>query len=131
MLSYFLRSLGAIRTISMSLVLLLIGMLAWWQLPDQWLSLPLIGFALAAIFPAIIWLIPKRLPEALVPATIGFATSAASVGAALIPTGIGWLANWSSMRMIPLFMLPLAIVMGSLHYGLIRYSEALSKSSSG
>lgn len=131
MLSHFLRSLGAIRTISMSLVLLMIGLLAWWQLPDQWLSLPLIGFALAAIFPAIIWLIPKRLPEAVVPATIGFATSAASMGAALIPTGIGWLANWSSLRMIPLFMLPLAVVMGSVHYGLMHYSEAPSKSSAG
>ncbi|MGB3515029.1 MAG: hypothetical protein WBA43_01135 [Elainellaceae cyanobacterium] len=35
------------------------------------MSLPLIGFALAAIFPAIIWLMPKCLPEALVPAAIG------------------------------------------------------------
>ncbi|HEY9814319.1 MAG TPA: MFS transporter [Candidatus Obscuribacterales bacterium] len=131
MLGYFLRSLGAICTISMSLILLTIGLLAWWQLPDQGLSLPLIGFALAAIFPAIIWLMPKCLPEALVPAAIGFATSAASVGAALIPTGIGWLANGLGLGMIPLFMLPLAIVMGSLHFGLMHYSEALCKSSNG
>lgn len=131
MLSYFLRSLGAIRTISISLALLLIGMLAWWQLPDQWLSLPLIGFALAAIFPAIIWLIPKRLSEALVPAAISFVTSAASVGAALIPTGVGWLASWAGLGMVPLLMLPLAIVMGRLHHGLIHYSEAPSKSSAG
>lgn len=129
MLGYFLRSLGAIRTISLSLVLLMIGLLAWWQLPDQWLSLPLIGFVLAAIFPAIIWLMPKRLPAALVPAAIGFATSAASVGTALMPTGIGWLANGFGLRMIPLFMLPLAIVMGGLHLGLRHYSEAPFKSS--
>lgn len=123
LLGYFLRSLGAIRTITMSLILLMIGVLAWWQLPDQWMPLPLIGFALAAIFPTIIWLIPKRLPETLVSAAIGFATSAASVGAALIPTTIGWLANELGLGLIPLFMLPLAIAMASLHYGLIHYPE--------
>lgn len=126
MLGYFLRSLGAIRTITLSIVLLAIGLVAWWQLPDQWLSLPLIGFALAAIFPAIIWLIPKRLPEALVPAAIGVATSAASVGAALIPAGIGWLANGLGLGLVPLFMLPLAIVLGSLQLGLIYYGRGPS-----
>ncbi|MEH2137633.1 MFS transporter [Nostoc sp.] len=38
-LGYFLQSLGAVRTISMSLTLVMIGLLAWWQLPDQFLSL--------------------------------------------------------------------------------------------
>ena len=114
-LGYFLRSLGAIKTISMSLVLLMIGLLAWWQLPEQWISLPMIGFALAPIFPATIWLIPKQLPASLVPSAVSFATSAASVGAALIPSGVGWIASWSSLGVIPLLMLPLAIAMIVLH----------------
>lgn len=130
-LGYFLRSLGAVRTISMSLVLLVLGLLFWWQLPDQWISLPLIGFALAAIFPATIWLIPKRLPDDLVPAAVSIATSAASFGAALIPTGIGWLANWVGLAIIPALMLPLAIVMVSLHYWLVQSSNPPTNRSAG
>ncbi len=116
MLGYFLRSLGAVRTISMSLVLLMIGLVAWWQIPEQWISLPMIGFALAPIFPTTIWLIPKQLPASLVPAAVSFATSAASVGAAMIPSGVGWVASWSGLGVIPLLMLPLAIAMSALHF---------------
>ena len=115
MLGYFLRSLGAVRVISMSLVLLMIGLVAWWQLPAQWISLPMIGFALAPIFPATIWLIPKQLPASLVPAAISFATSAASIGAAMIPSGVGWIASRSGLNVIPVLMLPLAIAMIVLH----------------
>lgn len=121
-LGYFLQWLGAVRTISMSLSLLIIGLLAWWQLPDQWISLPLIGFALAAIFPATIWLIPQRLPDALVPAAVSFATSIASFGAAIIPTGAGWIASWTSLEIIPMLMLPLTILMVGLHYWLVQHS---------
>lgn len=124
-LGYFLRSLGAVKTMWMSLVLLMIGLLAWSQLPDQWLSLPMIGFALAPIFPATIWLIPKQLPASLVPAAVSFATSAASVGAAMIPSGVGWVASWSSLGIIPLLMLPLAIAMIVLHWSNSRHHNCL------
>ncbi|PZV05007.1 MAG: MFS transporter [Leptolyngbya sp.] len=120
MLGYFLRSLGAVRTITLACLLLLLGLGAWWQLPDQWISLPLIGFALAPIFPAIMWLMPKRLPEALVPGAVSFATSMASVGAALIPSGVGWLANEAGLEVIPVAMVPLAIALVGLHLWLVR-----------
>lgn len=97
-----------------------IGLLGWWQLPNSLVSLPLIGFGLAAIFPTIIWLIPKRLPEVLVPAAVGFATSAASVGAALILAGVGWVASGAGLAVVPLLMLPLAIAMAGLHGLLVR-----------
>jgi len=42
--------------------------------PDQMLSLPLIGFAPAAIFPAT--MMPQRVPATVVPAAIGFMTIA-------------------------------------------------------
>ena len=130
-LNYFLRSIGAIRTISLSLVLLIIGIVAWWQLPGQWMSLPLIGFALAAFFPAVIWLIPTYVSEDLVPASVGFVTSASSVGAALIPSGLGWLASRAGLAQIPMLMLPLAIAMGILHYWLIQFSKSSSRQSAG
>lgn len=120
MLGYFLRSLGAVRTITMACLLLMLGLGAWWQLPDQWLSLPLIGFALAPIFPATIWLMPKRLPGALVPAAVSFATSMASVGAALIPSGVGWLASGVGLEVIPVAMVPLALALAALHLWLVR-----------
>ncbi|WP_338429740.1 MFS transporter [Synechococcus elongatus] len=120
LLSYSLRSLGGLRTITLSLGLLMIGLIGWWQQPQSLISLPLIGFALAAIFPTIIWLIPKRLPEGMVPATVGFATSAASVGSALIPAGIGWVASGAGLEVVPLLILPLAIAMGGLHGLLLR-----------
>lgn len=121
-LGYFLQRLGAVRTISMSLSLVLVGLLAWWQLPDQWISLPLIGFGLAAIFPATIWLIPQRLPDHLVPAGVSFATSTASLGAAMIPTGAGWIASWTTLEVIPMLMLPLALLMVGLHCWLVQHS---------
>ncbi|MEI1375438.1 MFS transporter [Nostoc sp. UHCC 0926] len=121
-LGYFLQWLGAIRTISMSLSLVIIGLLAWWQLPDQWISLPLIGFGLAAIFPATIWLIPQRLPDPHVPAAVSIATSAASLGAAIIPTGAGWVASWANLEIIPMLMMPLALLMVGLHCWLVQHS---------
>ncbi|WP_375509623.1 sugar MFS transporter [uncultured Nostoc sp.] len=121
-LGYFLQWLGAVRTISMSLSLVMIGLLAWWQLPDQWISLPLIGFGLAAIFPATIWLIPHRLPDRHVPAAVSIATSTASLGAAIIPTGAGWIASWTNLEIIPMLMLPLALLMVGLHCWLVQHS---------
>lgn len=50
LLSYSLRSLGGLRTITLSLGLLMVGLIGWWQQPQSLISLPLIGFALAAIF---------------------------------------------------------------------------------
>ncbi|MBF2084950.1 sugar MFS transporter [Thermoleptolyngbya sp. C42_A2020_037] len=123
-LDYCLRRVGAVRMISLSLTLLLIGLFAWWQLPDQWLSLPMIGLALAAIFPATIWLVPQRLPAELVPGGISFSTSAASFGAAIIPTSAGWIANATSLESIPVLMLPLAIAMILIHLWLVQHSPS-------
>jgi fucose permease len=109
------RRLGAIRTLDCSLLLLTIALLAWWLLPNQRFSLPLIGFALGPIFPVMIWLMPQRISIAIVPAAIGFMTSLASLGAATIPTAVGWIATQVSLEIIPTLMLPLAILMVVLH----------------
>lgn len=120
LLGYGLRFLGAIRIITLSLGLLMVGLVGWWQWPSGLLSLPLIGLALAAMFPTMIWLIPKRLPEAMVPAAVGFATSSASMGAALIPAGVGWMAGAAGLEVVPLLMLPLALTLAILHGWLMR-----------
>lgn len=120
LLGYGLQFWGAIRTITLSLGLLMVGLVGWWQWPNGLLSLPLIGLALAAMFPTMIWLIPKRLPAAMVPAAVGFATSSASIGAALIPAGMGWMAGAAGLEVVPLLMLPLALTLAVVHGWLMR-----------
>lgn len=112
------KRLGAVRTLDSCLMLLGIGLVGWWLLPNQLLSLPIIGFALAPIFPLTIWLIPQRISATLVPAAIGFMTSVASLGAAVIPSAVGFLAARFSLEVIPILMIPLAIFMVVLHRGL-------------
>ncbi|KYC38838.1 MFS transporter [Scytonema hofmannii PCC 7110] len=113
--------LGAVRTLDSSLLLLGLGLVAWWLLPNQLLSLPIIGFALAPIFPLTIWLMPQRVPPGIVPAAIGFMTSIASLGAATIPSAVGTLATRFSLEIIPVLMLPLAIIMTILHRLLVQF----------
>lgn len=114
-MGYVIKRLGTVRMIDFSLTLLTIGLLTWWLLPNQVLSLPVMGLALAAIFPTTMLLVPQRVAAPLVPAAIGFLTSLASLGAASIPTGVGWMADWVGLEIIPILMLPLAALMMLLH----------------
>jgi fucose permease len=52
------KRLGAVQTVNGSLILLVVGLLIWAVFAHPFLSLPLIGYALAAIFPTTIWLMP-------------------------------------------------------------------------
>lgn len=114
---------GANRTLNAALVLLAIGLLGWGLLPNAVLSLPLIGFALGPIFPLTIWLTPQRVSGAIVPAAIGFMTSAASLGAATIPTAIGWIAAQTSLGVIPVLMLPLAVLLTLIHLWIVQHTS--------
>ncbi|MFB2920262.1 MULTISPECIES: MFS transporter [Aerosakkonema] len=117
------KQVGATRLIDGSLALLTAGLLIWWLFPHQLWSLPLIGFALAAIFPTTIWLMPRRIPAALVPAAINFLSSVGSIGAVSIPTAVGWLADKIDLEVIPMLMIPLAVVMVMLHRWLVKYAK--------
>lgn len=114
------RWFGAIRVIGYSLALLLVSAIVWWLFPAQLWSLFVMGFALAAIFPAVIWLVPQRIDTALVPAAIGLLTSSASLGAATIPTFLGWAANQAGLSTIPIVIVGLTIVMIGLQYRITR-----------
>ncbi len=124
LLGILVNRLGAVRLVNGSLGLLVLGLVSWWLFPGQWLSLPLIGFAIAAVFPTTIWLMPQRVPVTVVPAAIGFVTSVASLGAAIIPTAIGWIANRAGLERIPLLILLLAIAISILHRRLQSFSVA-------
>ena len=116
----FVKLWGAIRTLNYSLILLSLSLIAWWLLPNQLISLPLIGIALAPIFPLTIWLTPQRIPTTMVSAAIGFITSVASLGAAAIPSFAGFFASRFGLEVIPILMIPLAGVMMLLHRGMVR-----------
>ena len=118
------KHLGATRTIDVSLALLLIGLLMWGWLPNQWLSLPVMGLGLAAIFPAMIWLTPQRVAAPILLAAIGFLASVGSLGSASIPTIVGWVADRAGLEIIPAFLVPLAIVMIGLHRWLVSRSPS-------
>lgn len=117
------KRLGAIRTVDVSLTLLLVGLVIWWLLPSQLWSLLLVGFALAPIFPTTIWLMPQRVPATIVPAAIGLLTSVGSLGAAMIPTAVGWIANRAGLAIVPALMTILAIVMVALHRWLAGHTS--------
>ena len=53
------------------------------------IALPLLGLGLAPIYPALMTLTTDRLPEARVPAAVGYQTAAAGFGGATLPTGAG------------------------------------------
>lgn len=115
------RWFGAVRTIIYSLGLLLFSAGVWWLFPMQLWSLFVMGFALAAIFPTVIWLVPQRVEAALVPSAIGLMTSTASLGAATIPTLLGWLANQTGLGIIPMVIVGLAVFMIVLHHWINQF----------
>jgi fucose permease len=123
MMAQALKQIGAIRLMDVSFVMLTLGLLIWWIFP-QWLwSLPLLGLALAAIFPTTMLLMPQRIAAHLVPAAIGFLTSVASLGASGISSGLGWFASWAGLEIIPILLLPLAGIMLLLHRWLAWFSN--------
>ncbi|NJK51189.1 MFS transporter [Candidatus Gracilibacteria bacterium] len=122
-LGVFIQRFGVNRAIAFSLILLIIALICWWLLPNSLLSLPLIGFSLAAIFPAIVWSIPMRVSSGLISAAVGFVTSIASLGAATFPTLMGWIAYRAGLESIPATMVPLAAIMLLLHFWIIRQAR--------
>ncbi len=116
----FVKLWGAVRTLNYSLILLSLSLIAWWLLPNQLIVLPLIGIALAPIFPLTIWLTPQRIPTGMVSAAIGFITSVASLGAAAIPSFAGFFASRFGLEIIPVLMIPLALVMVILHWWMVN-----------
>ncbi|MEM6752688.1 MAG: MFS transporter [Cyanobacteria bacterium P01_C01_bin.38] len=123
----FVKLWGANRTLNYSLILLSFSLIAWSLLPNQLFSLPLIGIALAPIFPLTIWLTPQRIPSGIVPAAIGFITSVASLGAAAIPSLAGYFASRFGLEVIPVLMIPLAGVMLVLHRMMVNQSTVSSE----
>lgn len=120
--------LGGIRWIACSLGLLLAAQIGWSHGAVPLVALPLMGFALAAIFPATILLIPQRLPAHLVPAAVGFGTSAASAGAVLLPASLGWIAAAIGLPALPGLLVPAVLGLAVLYGLLLQAPEPATNS---
>ncbi len=80
-----------------------VGALLIWRDPGMsagFLGLVVLGFALAPIFPTLIAETPRRVGRTHATSAVGFQVSAAYLGAAAIPGGIGLLAGRTSLAVI-------------------------------
>lgn len=99
--------------------------LLWWN-PLEWVSfagLALIGFALAPVFPLLISSTPVRLGLADATNAIGFQVGAASFGIAILPGLAGWIAERTTIEIVPAFLMGCATIMLILHEVAVRKAE--------
>ncbi len=90
------------------------------------LSLSLIGFCLAAIFPCMMTRTPQRLGSALATHAIGFQVGAAMLGAAALPSLAGVLAQHRGAEAAAIVALVLAVVLLLIHEGILAKSRIAS-----
>lgn len=100
------------RILRFSVVLSVIGALAFWQVGVRelnYVGLVLLGIGLGPIFPTLISATPLYAGAKHTPNAIGFQSAAAAIGAGLIPAGIGVIAVTAGLETISVSM-----VIGSL-----------------
>jgi len=78
-------------------------------------GLPLLGFALAGVFPTLMLMTPDRVGSDRANAMVGYQLAAASVGGALVPWFGGRLVEWTTLEAIGPLLVTTAIVLAGLH----------------
>jgi fucose permease len=90
------------------------------------ISLVLVGLGLAAIYPCMMTRTPQRLGTALAAHAIGFQVSAATLGAAALPSLSGLLAEKFGLETIAVVAVGLAFVVLLLHESLLMPSRRIN-----
>jgi fucose permease len=91
------------RLLGGSSLLVLMGAVAFWLNPVEWVGLVglvVMGLALGPIFPLQTTLTPNRVGVAYTPTAVGYQLAAATVGAAVIPGGLGLLVSGSGLEIV-------------------------------
>jgi fucose permease len=89
------------------------------------LGLALCGLGLAPVFPCLMTRTPQRLGSAVSVHAIGMQVSAAMVGAAVLPSLAGVLAQWRGLEAVPAAALAMSLILLGLHELLLhRGAEA-------
>jgi fucose permease len=115
---YVARHFSINRLIRLSMVVVLAGAALYGLRNSAWASLSglmLVGFFLAPIFPSLISATAERLGEKFAANAIGFQISAATLGAACIPSLGGVLANRYGLETISWYVVLLTILMLGIH----------------
>jgi fucose permease len=109
------RVLTALR-ISMA-ALLVASLMIWWQgwALVSFLGLALMGFALAPLFPLLMTATPKRLGSRRATNAIGYQVGAASLGVAILPALVGFLAEQATLELLGPFLLVSSFALFLLH----------------
>ncbi len=106
----FAKRVGVNRLVAGGLVAALLGgVLLWWNpvRAANLISIPLIGLAIAPIFPALISGTSRRVGANNAANTIGMQMAASGMGTAVIPSLVGILAGRVSLEVIPVCLVVL------------------------
>jgi fucose permease len=87
-------------------------------------SLGIAGLGLAVIFPSLMTRTPQRLGREMAAHAIGFQVGAAMLGAAILPSLCGLVAQYAGLNFVAPMLLALAIALFLLHEFLLRATAA-------
>jgi fucose permease len=106
--------IGNGRLIQACLVGVIIGMILVWLIPIYAVAaigFCLTGFSFGPIYPTTIALISEKVPQRILPGTIGFLASVGSVGAAILPWVAGILSQYIGLRSLMPYVISLTVVL--------------------
>ena len=83
-------------------------------------AIALLGLAAGPIFPALIAATPKRVPDAHAANAVGLSVAAAAAGQALLPAGIGLVADSIGIEAIPRLIAAAALILVGIVFALER-----------
>lgn len=86
-------------------------------------ALALVGLGLASIYPCLMTRTPQRLGRARAAHAIGFQVGAAMVGAALLPSLCGWLAQSMGVEVVTMATVTMAAGLLVIHELLLRFDS--------
>ncbi|MBI1294657.1 MFS transporter [bacterium] len=107
------------------LALLIASAMIWWPFSPwvSFLGLAIMGFGLAPLFPLLISATPARLGRLRAAHVIGYQVGAASLGIAILPWLVGYMAEVWSLEIVGPFLLVCSGVMLALYEWMERRSR--------
>jgi fucose permease len=112
------RRLAPLALLNASVAVTIVAMALFWWSPAPavgYTGLVLAGVGLAAVFPALVTLTPRRVGEDVAARVVGLQLGAAGSGASLAPAGIGVLLQWGGTALLAPCLLAGAAVLAVLH----------------
>jgi len=125
------RTGSIVRIMLITLVSGTLMLLQPWYAPAGLVSLPLIGFACAPLFPMFVTLTPHIVGDFHAPDIIGLQVASASLGAAVIPGLVGAAVELSSIEAAAWVTLLLALLIAGTYRKWIRRSPNFSAGGPG